>query len=116
MKHHSSIPEPLNHSLLPRALKKRAAAQYLGGSIKLIDRMLFATRHGEHWVDIVSNIEGTPGRDVLIDRESLDAAYERLRNGEEPPLRPSEARYRVSRHTIKSGHTTQKRTSVSSCL
>lgn len=48
--------------------------------------MLWASRHaGDRWLVIVRS-----GRDLLIDTESVETAYERLLNGEQPPLMPSE--------------------------
>lgn len=51
-------------------------------------RMLWASRHaGDPWLVIVRS-----GRDLLIDTASVEAAYERLLHGEQPPLMPSERR------------------------
>ena len=50
--------------------------------------MLWASRYaGDQWLVIVRS-----GRDLLIDTASVEAAYERLLNGEQPPLMPSERR------------------------
>jgi hypothetical protein len=71
----------------PLALTKRQAISALGSS-KLVTRMLWASRHaGDQWLIIVRS-----GRDLLIDTSSVEAAYGRLLNGEQPPLMPSESR------------------------
>jgi hypothetical protein len=71
----------------PLALTKRQAVSALG-SPKLVARMLWASRHaGDRWLVIVRS-----GRDLLIDTHSVETAYERLLNGEQPPLMPSECR------------------------
>jgi hypothetical protein len=84
--------EPSSHRVSfngtrPLALTKRQAVSALGSS-KLVARMLWASRHaGDRWLVIVRS-----GRDLLIDTESVETAYERLLNGEQPPLMPSECR------------------------
>ena len=71
----------------PLALTKRQAVTALGSS-KLVARMLWASRYaGDPWLVIVRS-----GRDLLIDTASVEAAYERLLSGEQPPLMPSERR------------------------
>jgi hypothetical protein len=71
----------------PLALTKRQAVSALGSS-KLVARMLWASRHaGDPWLVIVRS-----GRDLLIDTASVEAAYGRLLDGEQPPLMPSERR------------------------
>jgi hypothetical protein len=71
----------------PLALTKRQAVCALGSS-KVVARMLWASRHtGDEWLIIVRS-----GRDLLIDTASVEAAYGRLLNGEQPPLMPSERR------------------------
>jgi hypothetical protein len=61
---------------------------------KLVQRWLYWTRHSasqdQCWLRIVRN--GGRGTETLIDYVSLKAAYERFRNGDEPPLLPSERR------------------------
>ena len=67
------------------ALSKRQAVAVLGSS-KLVTRMLWASRHtSTSWLLIVRQ-----GRDLLIDTESVEAAYDRLLRGEQPPLMPCE--------------------------
>ena len=84
--------EPSSHRVSfngtrPLALTKRQAVSALGSS-KLVARMLWASRHaGDRWLVIVRS-----GRDLLIDTDSVETAYERLLNGEQPPLMPSECR------------------------
>jgi len=69
----------------PLALTKRQIIAVLG-SAKLVDRMLWATRHANgRWLVIIR-----AGRDLLVATESVEAAYVRLVNGELPPLMPSE--------------------------
>jgi hypothetical protein len=50
-----------------------------------VQRWLF-----HEWVIVVRR--GGRGRTTLIDYQSFKAAYQRLLNGEEPPLLPSEER------------------------
>lgn len=69
----------------PLALTKKQIIAVLG-SAKLVDRMLWATRHaGGRWLTIIRE-----GRDLLVATESVEAAYVRLVGGELPPLMPSE--------------------------
>lgn len=69
----------------PLALTKKQIVAVLG-SAKLVDRMLWATRHAEgRWLIIIRE-----GRDLLVATESVEAAYVRLVGGELPPLMPSE--------------------------
>lgn len=69
----------------PLALTKKQIISVLG-SAKLVDRMLWATRHaGGRWLTIIRE-----GRDLLVATESVEAAYVRLVGGELPPLMPSE--------------------------
>jgi len=69
----------------PLALTKKQIIAVLGSG-KLVDRMLWATRHaGGKWLHIIRE-----GRDLLVATESVERAYERLINGELPPLMPSE--------------------------
>lgn len=69
----------------PLALTKKQIIAVLG-SAKLVDRMLWATRHaGGHWFMIIRE-----GRDLLVATESVEEAYVRLVTGELPPLMPSE--------------------------
>lgn len=68
----------------PLALTKKDAYRMVG-SPKLVQRWL---HHG--WVEIVRM--GGRGRATLIDYDSLKRAYTRLKDGEPPPLLPSECR------------------------
>ena len=69
----------------PLALTKKQIISVLG-SAKLVDRMLWATRHaGGRWLTIIRE-----GRDLLVATESVETAYVRLVGGELPPLMPSE--------------------------
>lgn len=71
-------------------LNKKRLIQVLG-SVKLVQRMLYATRHqltSEPWLRIVRS--GRPGCELLVDTSSVEKAYTRLLAGEEPPRLPSE--------------------------
>jgi hypothetical protein len=75
----------------PLALTKKQIIAVLGSG-KLVDRMLWATRHANgRWLTIIRE-----GRDLLIATESVEAAYVRLIGGEQPPLMPSERKQTVS--------------------
>lgn len=71
-------------------ISKAEFTKWLGGSRKIVDRMLHASRYGDPWLEIVGNRKGKGGARVMIDYESAQRAYERLKNGETPPLMPSE--------------------------
>ncbi len=59
------------NGMRPLALTKRQVVSVLGSS-KLVARMLWASRHGgDRWLLIVRS-----GRDLLIDTESVEVAYE----------------------------------------
>ncbi len=76
----------------PLALTKKQIIAVLG-SAKLVDRMLWATRHANgRWLTIIRE-----GRDLLIATESVETAYVRLIGGEHPPLMPSERKQTVFR-------------------
>ena len=92
----------LVNGLRPLALSKKLTVQVLG-SVKLVQRMLYATRHGlceKPWLRIAR--WGEPGRDLLVDTSSVEEAYARLLAGEEPPLMPSEVKRRHSRNATLS--------------
>jgi hypothetical protein len=79
----------------PLALTKKQAVSALGSS-KLVTRMLWASRHTrDAWLVVVRS-----GRDLLIDTESVEAAYERLLHGEQPPLMPCERRRELLSHAL----------------
>ena len=72
------------------------SASYLfGGNIKMIQRLLHATKHdipradGTPWLDVRW---GGRGRETRILTSSLREAFFRIWLGEEPPLLPSEKR------------------------
>lgn len=71
----------------PFAVTKRQAMA-LVAMPKLVQRWLF---HG--WVTVVRR--GGKGRETIIDYQSLKAAYERLKRGEEPPPLPSEIKIKL---------------------
>ena len=76
----------------PLVLNKKRLIQVLG-SVKLVQRMLYATRHQltpEPWLRIVR--WGRPGCELLVDTSSVENAYARMLAGEEPPRLPSEPR------------------------
>jgi hypothetical protein len=86
MKH--SIQRVSIAGMRPLALTKKQIITVLG-SAKLVDRMLWATRHAKGgWFIILRE-----GRDLLVATESVETAYERLVGGELPPLMPSERRF-----------------------
>jgi len=66
----------------PLAVTKSDAFRVIGMP-KLVQRWL---HHG--WVEIVR--QGGRGCETVIDYQSLKAAYERFKRGEEPPPLPSE--------------------------
>jgi hypothetical protein len=68
----------------PLAVTKNTAMK-MTAMPKLVQRWL----HYD-WIEIVR--PGSRGRETIIDFASLKAAYGRYRNGEHPPLLPSEAR------------------------
>ena len=85
MKAEHSSQRVLIDGMRPLALTKKQIITVLG-SAKLVDRMLWATRHaGDRWFVIIRE-----GRDLLVATESVETAYSRLVNGELPPLMPSE--------------------------
>ena len=70
----------------PLALTKRQAVSALGSS-KLVARLLSASRNaGDGWLVIVRS-----GRDLLLDTDSVETAYQQLLGGEQPPLMPTNA-------------------------
>jgi hypothetical protein len=74
----------------PLVLSKKLLIQVLG-SVRLVQRMLYTTRHGivpDPWLRIVRM--GRPGCELLVDTSSVERAYARLLAGEEPPRLPSE--------------------------
>jgi hypothetical protein len=85
MKTEPSIQRVSIDGMRPLALTKKQTIAVLG-SAKLVDRMLWATRHaGGRWFMIIRE-----GRDLLVATESVESAYARLVSGEVPPLMPSE--------------------------
>ena len=74
----------------PLVLTKKLLIQVLG-SVKIVQRMLYATRHqlaSDPWLRIVRM--GRPGCELLVDTSSVERAYARLLAGENPPRLPSE--------------------------
>jgi hypothetical protein len=85
MKSKSSLQRVSIDGMRPLALTKRQIIAVLG-SAKLVNRMLWATRHADgHWFIFIRE-----GRDLLVATESVETAYGRLVNGELPPLMPGE--------------------------
>ena len=85
----------------PLALTKRQAILALGSS-KLVQRMLHSVRHHTEerpWLSLVR--EGAQGVRVLIDTRSLEEAFERLKEGEAPPLMPSEKPHDCSKNRYR---------------
>lgn len=86
---HSFKPIVVN-GVRPLVLSKKLLIQVLG-SVRLVQRVLYATRHGiapDPWLRIVRM--GRPGCELLVDTSSVERAYARLLAGEEPPRLPSE--------------------------
>jgi len=78
------------NGIRPLALNRKLTILALG-SVKLFQRMLFATRHNlcpTPWLRIAQ--WGCQGRPLLVDTSSIEEAYARLLAGERPPLLPSE--------------------------
>ena len=62
----------------------------LAGNRTLVQRMLEASRRGDQWLEIVGNAAGKGGGRTLVTRRSAVAAFNRIANGEFPPLMRSE--------------------------
>lgn len=91
MKTQQSLQRVSIDGMRPLALTKKQIVAVLG-SAKLVDRMLWATRHAAgQWLTIIRE-----GRDLLVATESVEAAYMRLVRGELPPLMPSERKVEES--------------------
>lgn len=73
------------NGLRPAAVGKEVAALYLG-SKKLLERMIWTTRHcpADPWLELVNNAEGDPKQKTLIGTASLEAAAARYAAGERP--------------------------------
>jgi hypothetical protein len=83
--------------LEPKALEKESLCRFIGIGPKVLQRMIWASRHGDRWLDFASNHKGKPKLRVTFTVESARLAFERLRNGEEPPMLPSELRRKKGR-------------------
>lgn len=72
----------------------KADAIRIVGSRKLVERMLHASKPqaSNPWLRTVSPPLGRQCRDSLIDLASINEACDRLLQGEQPPLFPSEVR------------------------
>ncbi len=70
-------------------IEKKDLIELLDGQRTLVQRMLEATRTGDPWLTLVSNVSGTGSRTV-IDLSSAIAAYRRVLDGDQPPLMRSE--------------------------
>lgn len=86
-------------------LNKKALIKAFGEQPTLVAQMLWAVRHHPElkWLKIVR--EGRPGVELQVDRESADRAYARWRDGENPPLMPSQIKYRKRQLTKKAEKT-----------
>ncbi len=82
-------------------LNKKQLIQAFGGATKLVTQLVWAARHRPElgWLKIAR--EGKPGVELLVDRVSADKAYERILAGEEPPLMPSQIRFREQTQQAK---------------
>jgi hypothetical protein len=71
---------------------KRAEFLRLMGSPLIGRRVLYAADHGlAPWCDLLKTIrQGGRGSERLLDYESAQACYEKIRSGEMPPLLPCE--------------------------
>ena len=81
----------------PQALNKEGLCRFLGIGPKILARMISASRHGDAWLDFVSNPRGNPRLRLTATVESARVAFRRLRNGEQPPLLPCEHRKKKER-------------------
>jgi hypothetical protein len=88
----------LINGVRPLALNRKRLKQIFGERPKLVARMLHASRNGDLWLDFVTNKEGIPGSEVTVTTESAEWALERLKQGEEPPLLPSERARKTASH------------------
>ena len=81
----------------PLTITKRQAKELL--SPKLVDRLIYAAKNlpEMQWLEILPKEEGKEVRETYIVYESLERAFERIRNGEYPPEMPSDAAYRKQR-------------------
>jgi len=95
--HQTEYPGRAN-TLAPRFVSKADAVRILG-SLKLVERMLYASYPGKPnpWLRVVPVRPGTKHRHMLIDLTSVHQAADRLLTGETPPLFPSELKARTSR-------------------
>lgn len=72
-------------------------------SVRLGQRLLWAARHdvrtrdGQPWIILISDGAGKRGVRTIIDTESVEAAWRRIRAGEWPPEMPSEKAARSAR-------------------
>jgi hypothetical protein len=89
---HDSKPIPFE----PLAVTKQQAC-ILVASTKLVQRWLYWSTHApsseQGWLRVVR--QGGRGTETIIDYASLKEAYYRFRNGDEPPLLPSEGRGKI---------------------
>lgn len=80
-----NIPSLTISGVRPAAVGKTHAGIYLG-SKKVLEQMLWATRHtADEWLEIVANAEGDPKQKTLISTHSLELAALRYAQGERPP-------------------------------
>jgi len=79
------VPPLTVNGIAPAFVDKKTAAIYLE-SPKLVERLLWATRHTEDkWVVIAMNQEGDPKQKTLMTTMSVEQAAERIARGERPP-------------------------------
>ena len=84
-------------SVKPLVLNRRQLVFIYGGASRLVARLLHASRHNPDngWLRIVR--PGAPGVEVLVDRASAEAAYQRILQGQFPPLLPSEIKAKAGK-------------------
>jgi hypothetical protein len=80
------------YGVTPLMVNKRQIVLALGGSTKLVDRLLHVSSKAPEsgWLKIVQR--GSPGVEVLVDRASVESSYARILRGEFPPPLPSQVR------------------------
>ncbi len=77
-------------TLEPQALNKEQVCRFLGIGPKILQRMVWASRNGDRWLDFASNQRGKPRLRLTVTVDSARAAFQRLLRGEEPPRLPCE--------------------------
>ena len=87
-------------TLEPQALDKEGVRKFLSIGPKVLQRMVWASRNGDRWLDFATNHNGRPRMRVTFTLESARYAFARLCRGEEPPLLPCEP---IRKRAVTSG-------------